>query len=73
MACVNGQGELSNSARSMLAALETSTTPEEVAMQTKLPLFRIRAGLREMAEAGLVELKAAIYTATQQGRALLHR
>jgi DNA-binding IclR family transcriptional regulator len=71
MACVNGQGELSDSARRMLTVMEHPATPEDVAARTELPLFRVRAGLREMAEAGLVELKDGSYTPTQQGRALL--
>ena len=71
MACVNYQGELSDSARRMLTALEVPSVPEEVAARAGLPLFRVRAGLREMAEAGLVELKDGSYIATQQGRALL--
>jgi predicted transcriptional regulator len=71
MACVNNQGELSDSARRMLTALEVPATPEDVAARTELPLFRIRAGLREMVEAGLVELKDGVYTSTQRGRTLL--
>ena len=71
MACVNGQGELIGSARRMLTALAIPAAPEEVAARTELPLFRIRAGLREMVEAGLVELKDGVYTSTQRGRTLL--
>jgi DNA-binding IclR family transcriptional regulator len=55
----------------MLAALENSATPEEVAAHTELPLFRVRGGLREMVEAGLVELKDGAYSATQLGRSHL--
>lgn len=73
MACVNNQGELSESARRMLAALENPVTPAEVADLTELPLFRVRSGLREMAAAGLVDLKDGVYTPTQQGRALLQK
>jgi Mn-dependent DtxR family transcriptional regulator len=51
--------------------MEHPATPEDVASRTELPLFRVRAGLREMAESGLVEMKDGIYTPTQQGRALL--
>ncbi len=71
MACVNGQGELSESARRMLAVMEHPATPEDVAARAELPLFRVRAGLREMAEAGLVELKDGAYAPTPLGRALL--
>ena len=71
MACVNNQGELSDSARRMLTVLQHPATPEDVASRTELPLFRVRAGLREMAEAGLVELKDGSYTPTQRGRTVL--
>lgn len=71
MACVGNNGELTESARKMLAALENSATPEEVAAHTELPLFRVRGGLREMVEAGLVELKDGAYSATQLGRSHL--
>ncbi len=71
MACISSQGELSESARKMLAAMDASATPEDVASRTELPLFRVRAGLREMAEAGLVELNEEAYSPTQLGRSLL--
>jgi len=71
MACISSQGELSESARKMLAAMDAPATPEDVASRTELPLFRVRAGLREMAEAGLVELNEGAYSPTQLGRALL--
>jgi len=71
MACISSQGELSGSARKMLTVMETPATPEDVAARTELPLFRVRAGLREMAEAGLVELQDDAYSPTQLGRSLL--
>ena len=71
MACISSQGELSDSARKMLAALPTPSTPEQVASRTSLPLFRVRAGLREMAEAGLIELHDNLYLPTQRGRSFV--
>ncbi len=71
MACIGSGGELTESARKMLTALEPAATPQEVAGRTELPLFRVRAGLREMAEAGFVELKDGAYSPTQQGLSLL--
>ena len=71
MAWISAQGELSESARKMLTALETPSTPEDVASRTTLPLFRVRAGLREMAEAELVTLSNNLYTPTERGRSLL--
>jgi hypothetical protein len=71
MACIGNQGELTESARKMLTALEVPCAPDEVAERTQLPLFRVRAGLREMAEAGLVELTDGTYLPTELGRSLL--
>lgn len=71
MACISPQGELSESARNILTALATPLTSEEVASRTSLPLFRVRAGLREMAESELVTLTNSRYTPTERGRSLL--
>lgn len=71
MACIGSHGELTESARKMLTALNNAGAPEDVAARTGLPLFRVRAGLREMAEAGLVELKEGVYSSTQRGLELL--
>ena len=62
MACIGNQGELTESARKMLT---------DIAARTGLPLFRVRGGLREMAEAGLVEQKDGTYLPAQRGLALL--
>ncbi|MGA9673535.1 MAG: hypothetical protein WBQ94_30365 [Terracidiphilus sp.] len=70
MACVGSNGKLTESARKMLAALEEHATAEEVAARTGLPLYRVRGGLREMSEAGFVELKSGAYSPTQRGPAL---
>lgn len=70
MACIGDQGELTESARSMLAALALSATPEDVAANTGLPLFRVRGGLREMAQAGLVEVNDGAYSLTERGRSM---
>lgn len=55
MACISADGTLTASARKMLEALQQPATPEEVAQATGLPLFRVRSGLRELAQAGLIE------------------
>ena len=72
MACIGASGELTDSARKLLAALDTPATPDQVAARTELPLFRVRSGLREMAEAGLVEINGSgAYSITTLGRSLL--
>ncbi|GIV14929.1 MAG: hypothetical protein KatS3mg022_0364 [Armatimonadota bacterium] len=67
MACISAEGTLTESARKMLQVLQNPATPEEVAQVTGLPLFRVRSGLREMAQAGLVEEKEGCYTLTEAG------
>ncbi|MCS6831028.1 MAG: hypothetical protein RMM08_08395 [Armatimonadota bacterium] len=68
MACISANGTLTESARRMLQTLQSPVTPEEVAQATSLPLFRVRSGLRELAQAGLVEEKGGLYTLTEAGR-----
>ena len=48
-----------------------ATTAEALAKTTGLPLFRIRSGLREMAQAGLVVELEGDYRRTERGGALL--
>ena len=72
MACIGASGELTDSARKLLAALDTPAPPDQVAARTELPLFRVRSGLREMAEAGLVEINGSgAVSITTRGRSLL--
>ena len=57
MPCVNPDGTLSPSGQEMLKAVAAgqSATATEVVTTTRLPLFRVRAGLRELTKAGLLE------------------
>lgn len=68
MACVSTDGTLTESARKMLQALQNPALPEEVAQATGLPLFRVRSGLRELAQAGLVEEREGRYVLTEVGK-----
>jgi helix-turn-helix protein len=56
MACINSDGTLTVVARQMLAALATVDDAEEIRLVTGLPMYRVRSGLREMIESGLVEI-----------------
>jgi len=71
MACLNGDGSLTVVAGAILDALAVATDPAEVASVTGLPLYRVRSGLREMVQAGLVEPLEAGYGLTEPGRQLL--
>lgn len=68
MGCVNPDGTLSASARKMLKILTEAKAPEEASVESGEPLFRVRASLREMEQAGLLELAGNKYRTTSRGR-----
>jgi len=70
MACVNADGTVTESGRAMLLGLKVPATAEALASATGLPLFRIRSGLREMAQAGLVVELEGAYRVTERGETL---
>jgi predicted transcriptional regulator len=56
----------------MLRALESGLgSPEEIAKDTGLPLFRVRSGLRELTQAGLATQKDDKYELTDKGTELI--
>jgi len=56
----------------MLHALNLGLgSPEEIAKDAGLPLFRVRSGLRELAQAGLVIQKEDRYNLTEKGAELV--
>ena len=69
MACVSADGTLSPSGKAMLGVLERASTPEEVATATRLPLFRVRGGLRELVAAGLAREADGRFEKTANGPA----
>lgn len=69
MACVNPDGKPTENGLAMLKAIGGEAhSPEEVAAATKLPLFRVRAGLRELEAAGFAASEEGRYLATDKGR-----
>jgi predicted transcriptional regulator len=54
MACIDADGNLTRSAELILLALQRAAAAEEVAGETGLPLFRVRAAMRELQRAGLL-------------------
>jgi len=72
MACVSPDGKPTESGTRMLRALRAgSKSPEEVALETGLPLFKVRSGLRDIAQAGLAEQKEDRYRLTEKGATLI--
>ena len=72
MACVSPDGKPTESGTNMLRALKSGLgSPEEIAKDAGLPLFRVRSGLRELAEAGLANQKDDRYELTERGAELI--
>ncbi len=71
MACIGADGRPTESGTKMLRALLSGAkSPEEVAQGTGLPLYRVRSGLRELAQAGLAHQEGDEYRLTEAGAGL---
>jgi len=71
MACISPDGKPSASGAKMLRALKAKAgSAEEVAQKAGLPLFRVRSGLRELAQASLVSQKGDNYELSAKGSEL---
>ena len=71
MACISPDGKPTSSGAKMLRALKSGLgSPEDIAQNTGLPLFRVRSGLREIAEAGLATKTNDKYAITEKGAEL---
>lgn len=69
MPCVTPEGKPTESGKKMLNALKSgATSPEEVAKISGLALFRVRSGLRDMAQADLAKEEEGKYKLTEKGR-----
>ncbi len=73
MPCIDSSGQMTEMARTMLAALSDGATLSELAQKTGLALYRVRSAVRELVEAGLVEAKDETHVLTEAGRAALAR
>ena len=72
MACISPDGKPTESGTKMLRALNSGLrSPEEIAKEAGLPLFRVRSGLRELAQAGLASQKDDKYEITEKGDELV--
>lgn len=68
MACISPDGKPTESGAKMLRALRAKNgSAEEVAQKAGLPLFRVRSGLRELEQAGLVGQKGEQYELSAKG------
>jgi len=72
MACISPDGKPTESGSKMLRALQAGAgSPEEIANKAGLPLFRVRSGLRELAEAGLAKQRDDRYELSEEGAKLI--
>jgi len=72
MACISPDGKPTESGSKMLRALQAgSGSPEEIAQEAGLPLFRVRSGLRELTEAGLAKQRDDRYELSEEGAKLV--
>ena len=72
MACISPDGKPTESGTKMLRALQAGLkSPEEVAQETGLPLFRVRSGLRELTQAGLADQSGEKYKLSPKGVEML--
>jgi predicted transcriptional regulator len=71
MGCINAEGDLSASARMLLETMLEPITVEEAAKRSELPLFLVRAAVREFVQAGFVREAETRYVLTDAGRAKL--
>jgi predicted transcriptional regulator len=68
MACINPDGTVTKRAKTLLNAILSAATAEEIAKSTGFPLYWVRIVLRELVEPGLAEEKEGKYIITEIGR-----
>lgn len=67
MACIEPDGFLTRCGELLLLAMWDQATPEEVAKDSGVPLFRARSAIREFLGAGLIEKRGEAYALTPEG------
>ena len=66
MPCVSPEGKPTGTGIVTLNAVKGgSDTPEKVAEATGNPMFKVRSGLRDLVNAGFLELKGGKYSLTE--------
>ena len=66
MPCVSPDGKPSETGINTLKAVQAGAdTPEQVAQKTGNPMFKVRSGLRDLVNAGYLELKGGKYSLTE--------
>jgi len=72
MACISPDGKPTESGLKMLGALQLRPgSPEEIAKEVGVPLFKARSSLRELTQAGLAVEEDDKYELTEEGAKLI--
>ena len=72
MACIEPDGSLTLTGQRLLQEIaENPMTPQEIASTLEEPIFKMRARIREMVEADLIEEKDGEYSATEKGKGMV--
>jgi predicted transcriptional regulator len=71
MACIDANGNITRSAELILLAMMKPASVEQVAAESGLALFRIRAALRELTQAGFICQTADMFQITEDGQKAL--
>jgi len=73
MPCINPDGKPTETGKKVLPALKNEglSSSEKVSESTGLALFRVRSGLRDMTDAGFVEIIGDKYNITEKGSKLI--
>jgi DNA-binding IclR family transcriptional regulator len=72
MACISPDGKPTASGAKMLRTLKAGAgSAEEIAQKAGLPIFRVRSGLRELAQAGLANPQGDKYELSPKGSELV--
>ena len=72
MPCISTKGKLMPTARKILRATGGPISASEVSKTTGLPLYRVRASLRELGEEGLIEATGDRFHITESGKQKLN-
>jgi hypothetical protein len=69
MACIDPDGTLTITGKFVLKSLlDGPLPPEEVARRLGEPLFKVRGNLREIMEAGLIDVEGGLFSLTEEGK-----
>ena len=72
MPCVSPDGKPTGSGVVTLTAVKDGAkTPEAISKVTEQPMFRVRSGLRELVNAGFLELSDGEYSLTEMAKSVL--